>query len=64
MKKGFKILTIILLMLIITLITIFLIVFMLAKQKKVFINKWFVDEKNSIIGVDVSAYQANIDMAK
>ena len=37
---------------------------MLAKQKKIFINKWFVDEKNSTIGVDVSSYQANIDMNK
>ena len=41
---------------------IFLTVFILAKQKKVFINKWFVDEQNSTIGVDVSAYQADIDM--
>ena len=37
---------------------------MLAKQKKIFINKWFVDEKNSTIGVDVSSYQANINMNK
>ena len=37
-------------------------VFMLAKQKVIFINKWFVDEKNSTVGVDVSAYQADIDM--
>ena len=36
----------------------------MAKQKKIFINKWFVDEKNSTIGVDVSSYQANIDMNK
>ncbi len=37
---------------------------MLAKTKKIFINKWFVDEKNSTIGVDVSSYQADIDMVR
>ena len=37
---------------------------MLAKQKKIFINKWFVDKENSTIGVDVSSYQANINMNK
>ncbi len=42
--------------------TIFLTVFILAKQKKIFINRWFVDEESSIIGVDVSSYQADIDM--
>ena len=41
---------------------VFLSVFLLAKQKKIFINKWFVKEKNSTLGVDVSAYQAEIDM--
>ena len=41
---------------------VFLSVFILAKQKIIFINKWFVDEKNSTVGVDVSAYQADIDM--
>jgi len=46
------------------LVAIYLTVFMLAKQKKIFINKWFVDEENSTIGVDVSSYQANIDMNK
>ena len=44
------------------LIMIFTSVFVLAKQKKIFINKWFVDERNSTIGVDVSSYQADIDM--
>ena len=60
MKKKLKILIIF----VILLITTYLVVFVLAKQKKVFINKWFVDEKNSTIGVDVSSYQANIDMKK
>ena len=41
---------------------VYLTVFVLAKQKKIFINKWFVDETHSIIGVDVSSYQADIDM--
>ncbi|MBQ3295043.1 MAG: hypothetical protein IJH00_00960 [Erysipelotrichaceae bacterium] len=62
MKKKSKALIIILIILITILITVFLIVFILAKQKKVFINRWFVDEKNSVIGVDVSSYQADIDM--
>ena len=61
MKKGLKIMLIIL---VIILIAIYLTIFILAKQKKIFINKWFVDETNSTIGVDVSAYQANIDMNK
>ena len=43
---------------------VFLSVFLLAKQKIIFINKWFVDEKNSTIGVDVSSYQADVDMNK
>ena len=46
------------------LVIIFLTVFVLAKQKKIFINKWFVDENKSTIGVDVSAYRAEIDMQK
>ncbi len=44
------------------LMMIFMSVFVLAKQKKIFINKWFVNERNSTIGVDVSSYQADIDM--
>lgn len=40
----------------------FLSVFLLAKQKKIFINPWFVNETNSTIGVDVSSYQGDIDM--
>ena len=64
MKKGLKILIITLIILVIILLSIYLTVFMLAKQNKVFINRWFIDEKNSTIGVDVSSYQANIDMDK
>ena len=33
-------------------------------NQRIFINKWFVNEKNSTIGVDVSSYQADIDMEK
>lgn len=64
MRKGFKIILITLIILVIVLIAIYLTIFSLAKQKKIFINKWFVDEKNSTIGVDVSSYQANINMNK
>ncbi len=64
MKKVFKIVIITLIILVIILVTLYFTVFILAKQKKIFINKWFVDEKNSTIGVDVSSYQANIDMNK
>lgn len=64
MKKGLKIIITISIIVLILLAVIFFTVFILAKQKKIFINKWFVDENNSIIGVDVSAYQANIDMNK
>lgn len=64
MKKGFKILTITSVILVIILAVIYCVVFLLAKQKKIFINKWFVDEKHSTIGVDVSSYQASINMDK
>ena len=64
MEKGLKVLIITLIVVAIVLLTIYLTVFILAKQKIVFINKWFVDEKNSTIGVDVSSYQANINMNK
>ena len=46
------------------LVIAFLTVFILAKKKVIFINEWFVDEKNSTIGVDISSYQANVDMGK
>ena len=64
MKKGLKIIVITLIIIAIILVAIYFTVFTLAKQKKIFINKWFVNEKNSSIGVDVSSYQANIDMNK
>lgn len=41
---------------------IFLTVFIQAKQKNIFINKWFVNEAKSTIGVDVSSYQEDVDM--
>ncbi|MBQ1296950.1 MAG: hypothetical protein IIY21_23090, partial [Clostridiales bacterium] len=62
MSKGFKRLLIVLIVLITVAALAFLSVFLLAKQKKVFINNWFVNESRNIIGVDVSAYQADIDM--
>ena len=48
----------------IVLVMFFLTVFVLAKKKIVFINEWFVDENNSFIGVDISTYQADVDMEK
>ncbi len=48
--------------LLILIATVYCTVFLLAKQKKIFINKWFVNEKYSIIGVDISSYQADVDM--
>lgn len=62
MKKAYKTLAVMLTVLAITVVVIFLTVFVLVKQKKIFINRWFVDERNSVIGVDVSSYQADIDM--
>lgn len=62
MKKGLKRLGICFAVLAAAAAIVFLSVFLLAKQKKIFINKWFVDEANSTIGVDVSSYQADIDM--
>ena len=46
------------------LLLIFLTVFFLAKKKIILLNEWFVDEKNSTIGVDISSYQADVDMEK
>ena len=42
----------------------FLTVFILAKTKVIFINEWFVDKNNSTIGVDISSYQADVNMEK
>lgn len=60
MKKFIKILITVVLLLVL----VFLTVFILAKTKVIFINKWFVNEKDSTIGVDISSYQANVDMEK
>lgn len=60
--KRLKRLLIVIVVLVIAAALVFLSVFLLAKQKKVFINKWFVDEENSTIGADVSSHQADIDM--
>ena len=43
---------------------IFITVFILAKKKIIFLNEWFVSEKNSTIGVDISSYQADVDMER
>ena len=64
MKNGLRILIIMVSIFVLILVIVFSIVFILAKQKKIYINKWFVNEKNSILGVDVSSYQANINMDK
>ena len=60
MKKLLKIVIIIAAVLLV----IFLTVFILAKMKIVFINEWFVDKSNNTIGVDISSYQADVDMEK
>ena len=43
---------------------IFITVFIMAKKKIIFLNEWFVNEKNSTIGVDISSSQADVDMEK
>ena len=60
MKKAVKIIIAVVLILAL----IFLSVFVPAKMKLIFINDWFVNEKDSTIGVDISSYQANVDMEK
>ncbi len=45
-------------------LVVFLTVFGLAKAKVIFINEWFVNRSASTIGVDVSAYQGEVDMPK
>ena len=60
MKKLLKFIIIIAAVLIVA----FLTVFILAKMKVIFINEWFVDKNNSTIGVDISSYQADVDMEK
>ena len=46
------------------LLAAFLSVFALAKMKVIFINEWFVNEKESTIGVDISHYQEDVDFQK
>ena len=58
MKKLWKAMIAVILILLV----VFIAVFGLAKAKKLFINKWFVNEKTSTIGVDLSSYQADVDM--
>ena len=61
-KKTIKKVIVIMSVLVAIIAVIFITVFLLAKQKKIFINKWFVNEEKNTIGVDVSSYQADIDM--
>ena len=63
MKKARKIL-IGILILVLVLVLVFFSVFFLAKKKVIFINNWFVNEKTGTIGVDISSYQADVDMEK
>ena len=60
MKKALKIVGII----IAILVVVFLVVFARAKTKVIMINDWFVNRDTSTIGVDISAYQGNVDMKK
>ena len=64
MRKGIKRLIIALVSLILVVAIIFSSVFVLAKMKVIYINNWFVNKNDSTIGVDVSSYQANINMNK
>ena len=63
MKKARKIL-IGILILVLVLVLVFFSVFFLAQKKDIFINNWFVNEKTSTIGVDISSYQADVDMER
>ena len=55
---------IILISVILILLLAFLTVFVLAKKKVILLNEWFVNRDNSTVGVDISSYQANVDMQK
>lgn len=46
------------------LLLVALTVFVLAKNKVIFLNEWLVNEDKSTIGVDISAYQADVDMSR
>ena len=64
MRKGLKITIVLLCIIIIVLASVFIEVLILAKQKKIFINRWFVNEEKETIGVDISSYQVDVDMEK
>ena len=38
--------------------------FILAKKRVIFLNEWLVNRETRTIGVDISAYQADVDMEK
>ena len=63
MKKRPKRRIVLLIVLIAAATAALLAVYVQAKQKKILLNEWFVNEKNRVVGVDVSYYQADIDMA-
>ena len=48
----------------VALLLVFLTVFFLAKKKIIFINSWFVNAETGTVGVDISSYQADVDMEK
>ena len=60
MKKTRKILVAVAILLLV----IFFLVMILAKKKIIFLNEWFVNEEKNTIGVDISEYQADVDMEK
>ena len=64
MRKVLKLMIIAIISILIVSTFIFITAFILAKQKRIFINKWFVNRQNNTIGVDISHYQANVDMNK
>lgn len=51
------------LILFLVLIILYLLISDLVKERKILINQWLVKEKKNTIGVDLSAYQADVDMA-
>ena len=63
MKKTHKFLKAVLII-VLVLALVFLSVFFLAKKKIIFLNDWFVRESSGTIGVDISSYQADVDMRK
>ena len=63
MKKTHKFLKAVLII-VLVLALVCLSVFFLAKKKIIFLNDWFVRESSGTIGVDISSYQADVDMRK